>query len=678
MPSLLPSTPPPVDTFFASPDRAAPQLSPNGQYLSWLAPGTTTAAKNLQVWIQPLAEFRCNGVHPDTTGDSPQQITHHPTHDIRYYKWTLDSSHLLFLQDTDGDEDFRLYRVPINGSAEPVDLTPFPNITVDIAGINGEWIVQDKWVPNRALVPLNREDERRHDIYWLDLVTGDLGLDTRVPDNTATVIADPNLFVCAVVIMEPDGSRSIQVRRPAIDALVEWKTICRAIPEDTLVPHAWNPANQTLVVSSSVGRDAAALVALDPSRNIGAESVLFERPLDVISVKFCSARPGHAQLVSVDDGRARWHVLDHDSDNSVADHWARVEAYAAKHDADVKFLAAPEGLWLLELMFANKPNAWVLYHKAGLAGGDEHFEPLFTSSTALSGLQLGRMTSVQFTARDGLPLQAYLTFPPAYTAGQSPRPLVVVPHGGPWMRDHFGYAAVPHWLADRGYLVLQPNYRGSTGFNTRHLAAGFKQWGGAMQADLLDAAEYAVAQGLADRAHLAIMGRSYGGYAALCGVSLTPQFFTCAVDIVGPSNLCTLIRSFPAYWDAFLAMFHARTGHPDHDAALLDSVSPVHFAHRICRPLLIIQGKNDARVKAAESEQIVAAIQATGGNVCYAEYADEGHMFTRPLNRVDMYTKIEVFLATHMGPMVRALPAGGSVSKNIEGASAVVRIVGQV
>jgi dienelactone hydrolase len=252
--------------------------------------------------------------------------------------------------------------------------------------------------------------------------------------------------------------------------------------------------------------------------------------------------------------------------------------------------------------------------------------------------------------------------------------MVLVPHGGPWARDEWGFNSMAQWLANRGYAVLQPNFRGSTGYGKKHLNAGNKQWGLKMHDDLIDAVNWAVGQGIADANRVGIMGGSYGGYCALAAVTYTPKVFACSVDIVGPSNLKTLIGTIPPYWKPIRSMFDVRMGNVDdpNEAELIKRASPLNFADRIVRPLLIGQGANDPRVKQAESEQIVAAIAKNGGSVTYVVYPDEGHGFARPENRTDFNARAEVFLATYLGGRVEPM-----TGDRIPGSTAVVRVVGK-
>jgi dipeptidyl aminopeptidase/acylaminoacyl peptidase len=296
---------------------------------------------------------------------------------------------------------------------------------------------------------------------------------------------------------------------------------------------------------------------------------------------------------------------------------------------------------------------------------------LYSHQPKLDGLALAEMKPVSFPARDGLTIHGYLTLPLGVPA--QGRSMVLLVHGGPWTRDAWGFNSSAQWFANRGYAVLQPNYRGSTGYGKRFLHAGDRQWGKTMHTDLVDAVNWAVAQGIADPKRVAIYGGSYGGYSALAGATFTPDLFRCAVDIVGPSNLFTLLRSVPPYWKPILSMFRARIGDIDDpkDEALLRAASPLFSADKNRIPLLIGQGANDPRVKQAESEQIVAAIDKQGGNAIYVLYSDEGHGFARPENRTDFNARAEQFLADQLGG--RAEPMQGD---RMPGSTAVVRVVG--
>jgi len=367
------------------------------------------------------------------------------------------------------------------------------------------------------------------------------------------------------------------------------------------------------------------------------------------------------QAVSFSPGRTRWQVVD----PGVKDDF---EALAKVNDGDF-FIAnrtEADDVWLVGFQSDRAPGRFYRWDRKA-----KEAKFLFTTRPKLEGLALAEMKAVVITARDGLKINSYLTLP----VGLPPKnlPMVLFPHGGPWARDEWGFNGYSQWLANRGYAVLQPNFRGSTGYGKKHLNAGNKQWGLKMHDDLIDCVNWAIKEGVADPKRIGIMGGSYGGYCALAAVTFTPEVFACSVDIVGPSNLKTLIGTIPPYWKPMRAVFDVRLGNVDDpkDAELVKNASPLNSANRIVRPLLIGQGANDPRVKQAESEQIVEAIEKNHGHVIYVVYPDEGHGFARPENRTDFNARAESFLGEHLGGRVEPLRG-----EKIPGSTGIVKVVG--
>ncbi|ORZ33922.1 Alpha/Beta hydrolase protein [Catenaria anguillulae PL171] len=579
----------PVADFFTNPDRALPKLSPDNKFLSLLAPAGEK--QNLQVFVQPLHLWRKG------TDEGRKQVTHHPTHDIRHYKWTLDSSAILFVQDRGGNEVYHLFHVDVETLVER-DLTPFEGfVGVGRAHVNNDWFVGHKVNLNTGVVALNKQDPRRYDLYQLDLNSGELTLHKTVLDGATNAIMDENHVIQAVSVTEPkDGSTTVHIPDGAADN--GWTKLL-TIDVDKYKTHPWT---------------------------------------------------GKLQLASFNPGRSDWFLLD----ESLRSDFDRLVAYAKTKDADFDFVMREgdkdDDIWIVRLVHSNAPSSFILYHRNPTktrhgvdSTPDSHFEYLFTSNSKVAAFKLGRMLSVNFEARDGLPLQAYITYPPHFEDGTK----------------------------------AVPNFRGSTGFNKTLLTSSFKKWGTAMFTDLHDTVEYAVERGIVDREHVAIFGHSFGGYSALLGATLTPEYFPCAVSIAGPSNLKTLLGTVPPFFEAYVAIFHARMGHPEHDSEMLDAVSPVNHAHKIVRPLMIAQGKNDPGVKEIEAEHIVQAIEKHGGSVYYVLYEDEGHDFVRPVNRVDHFQKAEVFLSKYMGDRVRTQD-GLSLYAHVKGATAQVRVIGEL
>jgi dipeptidyl aminopeptidase/acylaminoacyl peptidase len=408
-------------------------------------------------------------------------------------------------------------------------------------------------------------------------------------------------------------------------------------PADALStgPVAFSEDGQSLLLVSSLDAQAGRLVRYEIGS--GTVSLLADGGDADVSAVLLHPETREPQIVTVARDRSDYQVLD----PAVA---ADLDAIRALHPGDPSFAGRDDAdaTWLVSFTNDAGPVPFFAYDRATRTG-----RLLFEHQPALSRYQLAPMEPFRFAARDGLEIPGYVTFPPG--AGREGLPAVLYVHGGPWARDEWGFHPVAQWLANRGYVCLQVNYRGSTGFGKAFTAAGDKQWGAAMQDDLTDAVAFAVSQGWADPGRVGIMGGSYGGYAALAGAAFTPDVYRCAVDIVGPSNLKTLIETVPEYWAPLIAQFHQRVGNPDTEADFLWSRSPLSRADQIRIPLLIAQGANDPRVKQAESEQIVAALERHGVEHEYMLFADEGHGFAKPENRLKFYAAAEKFLARHLG-----------------------------
>lgn len=599
----------PREVLFGNPERTSPVISPDGRRLAWIAPDEGV----LNVWVGPL----------DLSGARP--VTRDRDRGIRTLTWAHDNRHVLYLQDEGGDENWRLHAVDVEGDADR-DLTPFENVQARLIGL-------DKRFEDDVLVGLNLDDEQLHDVYRLHLPTGEL---ERVLDNPGFIdfVADHELTVRAGVAPAPDGGVTILVRD---EHSSDWRVLLEAGAEDGLTtgPVAFSRDGTSLLAISSVGANTGRLVRLDVAS--GAQEVLAEDPRhDVADVRL---HPDTHEVQWVSFLRERLHheVLDPDvaEDLAVLTEVERGDvSLLAEDHADRKWIVAH-----------TRDDGPVRYHRYDRDTRQLTF--LFEDRPELGRYELARTEPFRLTARDGLELNGYLTAPP----GAEPRglPTVLLVHGGPWARDTWGYDSEVQWLANRGYLVVQVNFRGSTGYGKDFLNAGDRQWAGRMHDDLLDTVDWVVEQGHADPERVAIYGGSYGGYAALVGATFTPERFACAVDLVGPSNLRTLIESVPPYWEPMIAMFHNRVGDPEADAELLWERSPLSRAGDVSIPLLIAQGANDPRVKQAESEQIVAALRERGIDHEYLLFEDEGHGFAKPENRMRFYAAVEAFLARHLG-----------------------------
>ena len=605
----------PREVLFGNPERVSPRLSPDGTRLAWIAPKDGV----LNVWLAPVS--------PQTgvDWDQAEVVTDDTDRGIRQFAWAHDNKHLLYLQDTGGDENWRLHDVDLS-TMQRRDLTPFENVQTQIVAIERDF-------PTEILVGLNKDNPQLHDVYRLDLSNGELTKEVENPGFLGW-LADTKLVIRGAFRPLPDGAIVALVRDGADD---EWRELMTVPAEDALTTDAvtFSADGRSLLLVSSVGGETARLVRFDLAT--GAQQVLAEDPQADVSGVRVDPDTREPQVVVVLKDRSDYLVLD----PAVADD---LTAIRALHPGDPTFVSSDdaETTWLIA--FTNDTGAvpYFAYDRATKQGSF-----LFEHQPALSKYTLAPMVPFSFTARDGLTLHGYATFPP-----DGPReslPTVLNVHGGPWHRDTWGYDPEAQWLANRGYLCLQVNFRGSTGYGKAFVNAGDREWGAKMQDDLTDTVRYAIAQGWSDPNLVAIYGGSYGGYAALAGATFTPEVYCCAVDIVGPSNLKTLIETVPPYWAPMIAQFHRRVGDPEKDAPFLWSRSPLSRADQISIPLLIAQGANDPRVKQAESEQIVAALTKAGIDHEYMLFPDEGHGFAKPENRMIFYAAAERFLAKHMG-----------------------------
>jgi len=607
----------PRQVLFGNPERISPRISPDGTQLAWIAPSDGV----LNVWVAPAATGQGEGIN----WSAARVVTDDSDRGIRMFAWAHDGRHLLYLQDTGGDENWRLHDVDL-ATMQRRDLTPFDNVQTQL-------IAGEKKFPTEILVGMNRDNPQLHDVYRLDLTTGEL---TKEVENPGFVgwVADSQLVVRAGVAPQPDGGLVLMVRGGGGE---EWQPLLSIDAEDALTsgPVAFSEDGTSMLVLSSVGTNTGRLVRLNLTT--GDAEVLAEDPeADVTGIRL-HPDTREPQIVTFLKDRSEYRVLDPD----VADDLAAIRAL---HPGDPSFDDADDtdATWLIRFTTDTGAVPFFSYDRDTRTG-----RFLFETRPELARYELAPMEPFSFTARDGLTIHGYASFPPG--AGREGLPTVLNVHGGPWARDAWGFHPEAQWLANRGYLCIQVNYRGSTGYGKAFVNAGDREWGGRMHDDLVDAVAHITGQGWADPARIAIYGGSYGGYAALVGAAFTPELFRCAVDIVGPSNLKTLIETVPPYWAPMIAQFHRRLGDPAKDADFLWSRSPLSRADNISIPLLIAQGANDPRVKQAESEQIVAALKAAGIDHEYMLFPDEGHGFAKPENRLRFYAAAERFLAKHLG-----------------------------
>ncbi len=617
----------PRSVLFGNPERTSPEISPDGGSLAWIAPRDGV----LNLWVAPIGGGAGAGGKGGAGGQegvdwaAAQPVTEDKDRGIRAFAWARDGQHVLYVQDIGGDENWRLYDVDPR-TLERRDLTPFEGIHATIIGTS-------KRRPDEVLVGINADNPQLHDVYRLHLASGELVKEIVNP-GYAGWVADEDLQVRCALAPLPDGSFNLLVRDSGEG---EFRHLLTIPPEDATSTDvvSFSGDGRSMLMISSAGSDTGRLTRVDLAT--GDETVLAEDPEADVSGVLLHPDTRDPLIVSVLKDRMTYVVVD----ESVADD---LKAVRALHPGDPSFAGRDEAdkTWLIAFNVDAGSVTYFMYDRASKTG-----RLLFEARPALSGYELAAMEPFSFTARDGLVVHGYATFPPGL--GRENLPSVLNVHGGPQVRDAWGYHPEAQWLANRGYLCLQVNYRGSTGYGKAFVAAGDREWGGKMHDDLVDAVGYAVAQGWADPSRVAIYGGSYGGYAALVGAAFTPDVFCCAVDIVGPSNLKTLLETIPPYWAPMIAQLYRRVGNPETDEEFLWSRSPLSRARDIRIPLLIAQGANDPRVKQAESEQIVAALTEAGIDHEYMLFPDEGHGFAKPENRIKFYTAAERFLAKYLG-----------------------------
>lgn len=610
---------------FGNPTRAQGRLSPDGKWLSWIAPANGV----LNIWVAPA-----------DASEKARVLTRETKRPIRQHFWAPDSSMIMFINDVGGNEDFALFGVNVAGG-DPVNFTPFERTTAEIVGMS-------HMHPDRLLVGLNNRDQRWHDVHSLDLRTGKLTL-VQQNDGYAGFIADEQLRLR--VAIRPNVAGGQDYFRMVDGKIAAEPFLTHGLDDSqTTQPVGFSADGKTLYWIDSRGRDTAAAFAMD--FGTGAMTMLADDPRADVDGVLRHPVTGRLEAVSVNYLKPEWKILDPAVKDDIAALDARLGRWmlSSRTDADDKWVVATDN--------SNAASATWLYDRK-----TRGLTKLFESRPELAGMPLATMQPVKIRSRDGKTLVSYLTLPVGVGKKPAkPLPMVLLVHGGPWARDSYGFDREAQFLANRGYGVLQVNFRGSTGFGKDFINAGNGAWGREMQDDLLDAMNWAVAQGYADPKRVAIMGGSYGGYAALAGLTFTPETFACGVSIVGPSNLVTLLSTVPPYWESFRKQLIQRMGDPDTEEgrAWLKERSPLTHADRIVRPLLIGQGANDPRVKQAESDQIVAAMQVKKIPVTYVLFPDEGHGFARPENNIAFMAVTENFLSGCVGG--RAEPIGGTVA----------------
>ena len=616
----------PRTSLFGNPVKSAGRISPDGKQFAFIAPRDGV----MNLWVAPIGDVA-----------AAKPLTAETKRPIRQYFWSPDSRQLLFINDAGGDENFLLYGVDITTAAVRA-LTPFQKTRVRIVQVSPD-------VPDRILVGVNNRDPKWHDVYSLDLASGKLTPVLMNMGEYADFLVDQKLVIRGASKARDDGGSDYY---RVVDNKVEAKPFESVGLDDSLstAPLGYTSDGKTLYWLDSRNRETAALIAQDVAT--GKRSVIGSDARADIGGAISDPRTGKVLAYGVEYLRNEWKPLDEGVGADIAFLEGKL-----KGDIALTSQTLDNDKWTVAVDPVTSPSSVWLYDRTSKA-----LTKLYTGRPALEGMPLAAMYPVEIKSRDGLTLTSYLTLPPGSDADgdgrpNAPVPLVLLVHGGPWGRDNYGYDGIHQLLANRGYAVLSTNFRASTGFGKSFLKAGDLQWGRAMHDDLIDATDWAIGRGITTADKVAIMGGSYGGYATLAGVTMTPDKFACGVDIVGPSNLETLLKTIPPYWAAIRTQFYKRMGDPNtpEGLALLKERSPLYFADKISKPLLIGQGANDPRVNVAESEQIVNAMKSRSIPVTYVVFPDEGHGFARPANNLAFFGITEQFLGKCLGGRAEAL-----------------------
>jgi len=598
----------PLQNFFKNPEKTAYKISPDGNHISWLA----GYQGRMNIHIQP------------TEGGEIKRLTSIAERDLRTYFW-LNNSQLAFFKDNNGDENDHLHVVDIF-NAEVQDLTPFENVKVDLVDE-----LEDN--ENEVLIMMNKRNAELFDVYRLKTDTGEINLMEENPGNITGWITDHNGNIKLAITT--DGVNTSLLYRN--DHTLPFETILTTNFKEAVSPLFFDFDNDQFYALSNINRDKVAIVKFDPKTAMESE-ILFEHPdVDADSMGFSKKRKVLTVGVFT-TWKQEFIFFDAETENR----YKRLSELI-KEDAEIYIVAKnkEENIFIVRTISDISLGNYYLYNEQ-----KDIVKHLANVSPWLRSEELCEMQPIQYKSSDGLTIHGYLTLPKNKKAENLP--VIVNPHGGPWVRDTWRFNPEVQFLANRGFAVLQMNYRGSTGYGKKFMEAGFKQWGKKMQDDISDGVRYLISEGIADKSRVGIYGASYGGYATLAGLTFSPDLYACGVDYVGVSNLFSFMETIPPYWKPYLEMMYEMVGHPENDKELLASSTPLFHIDNIKAPLFVAQGAMDPRVKKSESDQIVHALREKNIEVEYMVKDNEGHGFSNEENRFEFYTAMEKFMEIHL------------------------------
>ena len=603
IPSLIP-----MEDFFKNPESTGYDLSPDGEHLAFLKPWQT----RLNVHVQKIGE------------EEVTRVTSATERDIAGYIWA-NNERIAYVQDTAGDENFRLYAVNIDGSGFQ-ELTPFEKVRVGIV----DELEND---PEHMLIDMNKRDARVFDVYRININTGQMEMIAQNPGNITGWMTDHDGKLR--IALTTDGvNTSVLYRDTEKDA---FQALITTSFKETLNPLFFTFDNKNLYVASNIGRDKEAIYEYDVNKKETIR-LIYEHPEVDVNTLMKSDKRKKVTGTYYYTEKLHYHFFDEDREQLQAELEKRLPGYEVR----VYSLSKDETKVLVRTFSDRSLGGYYFLNR-----GTNEFMKLVEVSPWLNEAEMSEMKPVSYTSRDGLTIHGYLTLPKGVK--HKNLPVVILPHGGPWSRDTWGFIPEVQFLANRGYAILQMNFRTSTGYGRKFWEAGFRQNGLAIQDDITDGVKWLIDQGIADPEQVGIMGGSYGGYCTLAGLAFTPDLYACGVDYVGISSWFTILEGIPPYWEPMKEMFYEMVGHPEKDKELLERTSPLFHADKIKAPLFVAQGANDPRVNKIESDQIVEAVKKRGVEVEYMVKDNEGHGFRNEENRFDFYRAVEKFLAKHLG-----------------------------
>ncbi len=599
----------PMKDFFRNPDIAYFSLSPNGEKISFTKP----YKNRMNIFVSALGS-------DDTT-----QVTFIEDRDVEAYFWKT-NKRIIYVRDNDGDENYHLYAVDDDGKNQK-DLTPYDEVNVQVV----DELEENE---NEVLIGMNKRNPELFDVYRLNINTGDLKMEAENPGGVTNWVTDHKGNIRVAV--QSDGVNTNLLYRD--DIKENFKSVLTTSFKESVSPLFFTFDNKFLYAASNLGRDKAAIVKFDIANGKELEVIYQNDEVDVDGLDYSKKRKVLTAITYTTD-KEQVKYLDKEYEGMYE---KLKELLGDKYEIIITSQNKNEDKFLVRTISDRSLGASYFYDAA-----KKEISKIADRAPWLDENEMCEMKPIVYKAKDGLTIHGYLTLPKGIESKNLP--VVINPHGGPWARDEWGWNAEVQFLANRGYAVLQMNFRGSTGYGRKFWEASFKQWGLSMQQDITDGVEFLVKEGIADPKRVAIYGASYGGYATLAGITSTPELYACAVDYVGVSNLFTFMQTIPPYWKPFLNMMYEMVGDPKKDSTLMHDASPVYFVDKIKCPLFIAQGANDPRVNKAESDQVVEALKKRGVQVEYMVKDDEGHGFGNEENQFDFYGAMEKFLAKHLG-----------------------------